>query len=65
MTQPELAAAAGLSKSTIIDFELERRDVSPDAIAKITSALEAAGIAFVNPNGMGEGVRRRQNKGRR
>jgi len=65
MTQPELAAAAGLSKSTIIDFELERRDVSPDAVERIKTSLEAAGVAFVDPNGMGEGVRRRQNEGRR
>ncbi|WP_341872280.1 XRE family transcriptional regulator [Devosia riboflavina] len=47
--QPELANAAGLGLSTIVDFEKERRTVSADAIAAIFAALEAAGVQFLEP----------------
>src|SRR5262249_25078701 len=46
ITQPELAATAGLGLSTIVDFEKGRRRVSDDAIQAIQQALERAGIAF-------------------
>jgi DNA-binding XRE family transcriptional regulator len=46
MTQPELAAAAGLGLSTVIDFEKERRQLSDDAVEAIKGALGRAGIAF-------------------
>src|SRR6516165_9469820 len=46
LTQPELAAAAGLGLSTIVDFEKGRRRVSADAVKAIQQALERAGIAF-------------------
>src|SRR5712672_1863647 len=39
MTQPELARAAGLGLSTIVDFERKRRAVSPEAIAAIRSTV--------------------------
>jgi transcriptional regulator with XRE-family HTH domain len=48
MTQPQLAAAAGLGLSTVVDFERTRRTVSPDAINAIRSALEAGGVEFTN-----------------
>ncbi|WP_422028530.1 helix-turn-helix domain-containing protein [Roseovarius sp.] len=57
MTQTELAKAAGLGQSTVIDFEKERRVVSDAAIAAIRSALEAAGVEFIEQNGGGPGVR--------
>jgi transcriptional regulator with XRE-family HTH domain len=57
MTQPELARAASLGLSTIVDFEKRRRDVSEEAINSIRRALEAAGIEFINENGGGAGVR--------
>jgi transcriptional regulator with XRE-family HTH domain len=56
MTQPELARAAGLGLSTIVDFERKRRDVSREAIDAIRHALEAAGIEFIHEN-EGVGVR--------
>jgi DNA-binding XRE family transcriptional regulator len=59
-TQPFLAEAAGLSKSTIIDFELKRREVSATAQAAMKRALDDGGISFVEENGEGEGVRRRK-----
>ena len=46
MTQSELAAAAGLGLSTVVDFEKERRQVSSDAVEAMQDALELAGIAF-------------------
>ena len=49
-TQPELAQAAGLGLSTIIDFERVRRALSEDAIRSIRDALETAGVEFTNGN---------------
>jgi hypothetical protein len=43
-----LATRASLGISTVVDFERERRVVSPDAIAAIQRALEAAGVVFTN-----------------
>jgi transcriptional regulator with XRE-family HTH domain len=60
MTQPQLARAASLGLSTIVDFERKRRDVSPEAIATIRHALEAAGIEFIDENGGGAGARLRK-----
>lgn len=57
VTQTELAKAAGLGQSTVIDFEKERRVVSDQAIAAIRAALEAAGVEFIDANGGGAGVR--------
>ncbi|WP_137133500.1 helix-turn-helix transcriptional regulator [Rhizobium sp. FKY42] len=55
--QLELAKAAGFGLSTVVDFEKERRKVSPDAEAAMQAALEAAGVIFVAENGEGPGVR--------
>ena len=68
MTQPELAEAARLGLSTIVDFERRRRQVSEDAVVAIQNALERAGVEFIDENGGGAGVRLRkppkQEKGR-
>ena len=58
-TQPELAAAADVGLSTVRDFEAGRRVPYAQSLAKITAALEAAGIAFIPTNGGGPGVRLR------
>ena len=47
MTQPDLAAAAGLGLSTIVDFERERRAVSTESVHAIRAAFEAAGVEFI------------------
>lgn len=60
MTQTELASAAKLGQSTVIDFERERRVVSESSIAAIRTTLEAAGVEFIEPNGGGAGVRLRK-----
>jgi transcriptional regulator with XRE-family HTH domain len=57
-TQPQLAAAASLGLSTIVDFERSRRSVSNDAVDAIRAALEAAGVEFTN--GKRPGVRLRK-----
>jgi transcriptional regulator with XRE-family HTH domain len=59
-TQPNLAEAAQLGLSTVVDFEKSRRAVSPEAVAAIRRALEEAGVIFVEENGEGPGVRLRK-----
>jgi len=56
ITQSQLADAAGLGLSTVVDFEKRRREVSDDAVAAIRNALERAGMAFTSENALGEGV---------
>ena len=65
MTQTELAEAASLGLSTVVDFEKGRREVSPTAVEKIRRALERAGIDFLAENGGGEGLRLRKARSRK
>ena len=51
--QPELAKAAGLGLSTVVDYEKERRKLSEEAIAAIEKAFEKAGIEFLGETGVG------------
>ncbi|WP_427026054.1 helix-turn-helix domain-containing protein [Aureimonas ureilytica] len=52
----ELAKEAGVSVDTI--SRLERgEDLQPRTIAAIRTALEAAGVIFIDQNGNGPGVR--------
>ena len=60
LNQSTLAQNAGLGLSTIVDFEKDRRQVSVDAVKAIKAALEREGIAFIEENGGGEGVRLRK-----
>jgi transcriptional regulator with XRE-family HTH domain len=60
MTQPQLALAAELGLSTVVDFERSRRPVSREAIRAMRTALERAGIEFIDENGGGPGVRLRR-----
>jgi transcriptional regulator with XRE-family HTH domain len=46
ITQSELAEAAGLGLSTVVDYEKERRQVSDQAIKAMQDALRRAGVAF-------------------
>ena len=61
-SQTQLATKASLGLSTVVDFERERRVVSPEAIAAIRTALEFAGVEFIQENGGGPGVRLRKGK---
>jgi predicted transcriptional regulator len=60
MSQTQLAEEAGLSLSTIVDFEKSRRQVSTDAVSLIKAALESVGVEFIDENGGGRGVRLRK-----
>lgn len=53
----ELAAAAGVSERTVIDFERGARNPHTPTLAAIRAALEAAGADILDPNGGGAGVR--------
>jgi len=64
-SQGVLAAAAALSRSTIADFELERRDVSGDAVSKMRLALETAGVRFTNGKQHGVKLKKQQERRRR
>ena len=60
ITRTQLAASAGLGLSTVVDFEKERRQVSPRSPKSIRRALEMAGVEFIDENGGGPGVRLRK-----
>lgn len=60
LTQPELAAAADVGLSTVVDFERQRRPVSEQAVVKMQTALLDAGVEFIDENGGGAGVRLRK-----
>jgi transcriptional regulator with XRE-family HTH domain len=56
-SQSELGQRSNLSESTIRDFEKGRRLPGPNNLAAMRSALEAAGVIFIDENGEGAGVR--------
>jgi DNA-binding transcriptional regulator YiaG len=57
MTQPQLAVAAKLGLSTVVDFERGRREVSNNAVIAMADALQRNGVEFIEENGGGPGVR--------
>ena len=63
INQTQLAGSAGLGLSTVVDFEKERRLVSPESVEAIRRALVRAGIEFIDENGGGPGVRLRKRQG--
>lgn len=48
----QAAAAAGLSRRTILRFENEHRDIQPELIRELRGAYEAAGVRFVEGGGV-------------
>jgi transcriptional regulator with XRE-family HTH domain len=60
MTAAAVAAAAGVSKVTLSDFEIGKRSPHPRTLAAIRTALESAGVEFIAENGGGPGVRLRK-----
>ena len=60
LTQGDLAKAANLGLSTVVDFEKKRRQVSAAAVQAIKDALAAHGVDFIDENGGGPGVRLRK-----
>ena len=58
--QDELEGASGVTKKTIADFERGARAPRVGTLAAIRSALEKAGVDFIDGNGGGPGVRLRK-----
>jgi transcriptional regulator with XRE-family HTH domain len=61
-TLDQLEAASGLPKRTLTRFENETTAPRAATIAAIRTALEAAGVLFIDENGEGPGVRLRKEK---
>jgi transcriptional regulator with XRE-family HTH domain len=59
-SQTALASAAQVSRATLVDFERGARLPHPNNLAAIRSALESAGVEFIEENGAGPGVRLRK-----
>lgn len=53
----ELAIMAGVSAMTVTRFENGRSAGYADTLQKLRTALEAAGVIFIDENGQGPGVR--------
>lgn len=61
LSQPDAASLAGVSVSTLKRAEGSiQMGASADAIAAIRSALQVAGVIFIDENGGGAGVRLRK-----
>jgi len=58
--QGQLADAANVSRMTVVEFEGGRRAPHSNNLAAIRTALEAAGVEFIEQNGGGPGVRLRK-----
>lgn len=58
----ELAAMAGVSAMTVTRFENGKSAGYADTLQKLRSALEAAGVIFIDENGQGPGVRLRKHR---
>jgi transcriptional regulator with XRE-family HTH domain len=56
----DVAQAASVSPTTLADFENGKRVPHPRTLAAIRTALETAGVIFVDENGEGPGVRLRK-----
>ena len=57
LSQRDLARAAGLGRSTVADYERRARSPNPANLTALRDALEVAGVAFIDPNGGGPGLR--------
>src|SRR3546814_2637984 len=57
-TQAELATFAGISRSTVRDFEGERHQLHRSTEALLISTLEKAGVRLLPPGREGAGARR-------
>jgi DNA-binding XRE family transcriptional regulator len=51
-SQTDLSKAAGVALSTVYEFEKERRQTSEEAVTKMRSALERAGVVFLGKQGV-------------
>jgi transcriptional regulator with XRE-family HTH domain len=58
-SQSDLAAASGVSLSTVRDFETGKRTPIANNLAALQRALEAAGVEFTNGGELGVKLRRK------
>lgn len=58
-SRDDLSSRSAVSMATLADFETCKRKPYDRTLADIRAALEAGGVAFVDQNGMGPGVRLR------
>ena len=58
-TQERLAERAGVSRSTVRDFESGRHGLTAASAAQIVATLEGAGVVLIGSDELGSGVRRR------
>lgn len=56
-SRDQLVAASGVPKRTLVRFEDENASPRSGTLAAIRTALEAAGVEFIEENGGGPGVR--------
>jgi len=59
-TQEELAGRAGISRSTVRDFEHGRHVLQASSAERMVAAFEAAGVVLTGEEGGGVGVRFRE-----
>ena len=59
-TRDQLSTASGVNTRTIARLEDGETDARASTAKAIRTALEAAGVVFVEPNGLGPGVRLRE-----
>lgn len=59
-SQDRLAALAGVSRSTVRDFECHRHELQRTTEALLVRALEEAGVRFLEAQDEGPGVRLRR-----
>lgn len=60
LTQDELAEAAGVSRSTVRDFEGHRHELHRATEAQLIEALDRLGVKLLPPGREGVGVRLRK-----
>jgi predicted transcriptional regulator len=60
LTQTELATAAGITKTALVNIETATSDPKSSTLSAIQKALESAGVEFIAENGGGPGVRLRK-----
>jgi transcriptional regulator with XRE-family HTH domain len=63
LTQAELAREAGIPAATLDAIERGEPDPKPATLRALKVALERAGVAFIEQNGGGPGVRLTQRSG--
>lgn len=61
--QTDLGKAAGISEMSVKNVEKGVKDSRVSTITAIRTALESAGIIFIDQNGNGPGVRLRDRQG--